>query len=209
MSNPGNLHDLKIVGSGKLIMQHKCIGNDQGEIAALTLSLYDGMIILDDAAGTSSFPARNFSLSHTLKINGVCLVDYSGSYKIMLQIGIVLLTAAVVCGIAALSPPFAAKRESNKKLILTGSLCAAGVGVAYLICLINIINGYNFYPYNSFLFRELVPGDDLFQTVLPVRYTFLPYSWLAAGNYFPFTMLAKFLKRCIVNQRQPVLIYGF
>lgn len=190
---PGNITELLLIGGGNIVLQHKCKVIDHGNFSALTLSLHNGMILLDDATGTSSFPARNFSLAHPLKISGICTIDITGSYKMSLSIGLILLALAVICGITALSPPLAHHRPVNRKLLVLGGGCIIGLALAFLICYIHILTGSDYYPYNSFFFRELVIADDLFQAILPVRYTFLPYAWIGAGNYFPFTYIFLYL----------------
>ena len=117
----------------------------------------------------------------------MCAVEFSGSYKTAVAVSSVVLALAVVCFIIALAPRFVPRKPYNRRLLSVGIACVIGEAAALMICFYHMLNGRNFYPYNTFLFRPFTIADDLFQTFLPVRYAFLPYGWIGAGNYFPFT----------------------
>lgn len=187
LTHPGNNSELVILGNSKVVLRHKCTGVLQGDFYAFRLHLYDGMVILESGNGRDSFPARGFSMNTPLRIKGVCAVEFSGSYKTVFAVSSVVLALAVVCFIIALAPRFDPARPYNRGLLSAGIACVIGEAAALMICFYHMLSGKDFYPYNTFLFRPFTVADDLFQTFLPVRHAFLPYGWIGAGNYFPFT----------------------
>ena len=208
ISSPENGNELLVTGGGRTVLRRKCQGIDQGGFDAVRLSLHDGMILLEDSQGRSAFPARNFSLKEKIRIQGFCVVETAGAYKFSRAAGTLLLALAVVCGLAGLAPPFRKAPGGSRRLRITGLLCAAGMMTALLICLYHVLTGANHYPYNTFLFRPGTVGDDLFQTLLSVRYTFLPYGWVEAGNYFPFTYLFLYLLPLYDFYAAAAVLYG-
>ncbi len=187
LTHPDKTNELIIAGNKKIVLRYKCEAIKKDGFSLVNLTLYNGMIFVDSKDKSTPFPAKNFSLSKPVEISGVCNVVYTGSYKKIALLSFILLGVSVICGIISVAPGFAADRLPNKKLLQIGFGCIAGEIVALLICFYHICRGWNFYPYNTFLFRPEVIAGDLFQTLLPVRYAFLPYGWLEAGNYFPFT----------------------
>lgn len=187
LTRPGHRSELVIIGNSKVVLRHECTGILQEDLYAFRLHLYDGMVILESGNGSDSFPARGFSINTPLRIRGVCAVEISGSYKTAAAVSSGVLALAVVCFIIALAPRFVPLRPYNRRLLSVGIACVIGEAAALMICFYHMLNGKDFYPYNTFLFRPFTIADDLFQTLLSVRYAFLPYKWIGAGNYFPFT----------------------
>ena len=187
LTHPDKLNELRILGNGKTILSHKLQGTDMGHFSLLTMSLYDGMIIIDGKNGSTPLPSKNFSLKKLTGINGLCSIQYTGSYRKITMFSFVLLGIAVFLSIIAIIPKFPDKCRLNKKLLQIGTGCLAGEILASGISFFHIICNRNFYPYNTFLFRPETIAGDIFQTLLPVRHVFLPYGWIEAGNYFPFT----------------------
>ena len=187
LTHPGHNNELVIVGNGKVVLRQACVGILQEDFSAFRLRLHDGMIILDSRNNRHSFPSRGFSIDKPLEIKGMCAVAVVGSYKKTVAVSLAVLALAVICSITACAPHFAFRRPYNWRLLTVGFACMAGEIAALVICFYHILTGKNFYPYNTFLFRPFVIADDLFQTLLPVRYVFMPYGWIGAGNYFPFT----------------------
>ena len=187
LTHPEKTNELRILGNGKTILSHKLQGTDMGHFSLLTMSLYDGMIIIDGKNGSTPLPSKNFSLKNLTGINGLCSIQYTGSYRKITLYSFILLGITVFAVTIALIPKFPDKCRLNKKLLQIGIGCLAGEFLALAITFFHIICGRNFYPYNTFLFRPETIAGDLFQTLLPVRHVFLPYGWIEAGNYFPFT----------------------
>ena len=189
LTHPEKINELVIIGNRRIVLRHKCeaISKEKDDFSVLGITLYNGMIIVDSKDSSSPFPARSFSLDDDFEISGLCNVAYTGSYKKLTLLSFILLGISVICGIISVVPHFPGKTPPNKKLLQIGLACIAGEILALLICCCHIFSGRNFYPYNTFLFRPETIGGDLFQTLLPVRYAFLPYGWVEAGNYFPFT----------------------
>jgi hypothetical protein len=187
LTHPNKTNELVIAFNKKNVLRHMCEAIEKDDFSLLSLNFYNGMIVVHSKDKSSPFPSRNFSLSKPIEISGICNVTHVYSYKKIAFLSFVLLGLSVTCCIIAVIPKFSEYRLKNKKLSQIGLACIAGELFALLICFYNIFNGKNFYPYNTFLFRPETIAGDLFQTLLPVRYMFLPYGWPEAGNYFPFT----------------------